>query len=925
MAGIRSIVARSFRVTRALGVRGLLWRLRAAHKRNDPLPAPQAMNLRAAAPLAAVDARIGVMAHVFYPDLLDELAQYLANMPLPYTLMVSVVDEAAREKAQARLNALPRLQQLHLRIVPNRGRDIAPFLVAFREEVLALDLVCHVHTKKSLYGGRDQAEWRNHLFGSLLGSLERVSWIFGMFQANPGLGMVYPESFANVPLWGHTWLSNSQWGRSLAERMGFDIDAGEYLDFPAGSMFWARTQALRPLFELGLRTESFPPEQGQIDGTLQHAVERLLCLVTRHQGLFVGVLPSDGSPALMPEGERNRQLYFDAPLRQKIDYFATGAQWVSFDVFDTLVVRPFLTAHGSRDFLSLLVQKRHGLENFGRLRTQAEAKARARAGKDVDLGTVYATLQEDTGLASGVADAIQALELSTEQTLLKPRREVVATLESLASDGRRTVLGVSDMYIGQKDLRSLLPASVNHSLSKLYVSCDTGWRKDTDEGWRALVATEHADPKRWLHVGDNEHADVMRPLHAGMLFPVHVLRPAAYLEVVPGLRALRPLPTQRGQWADELWRGLIANHFAQCGDQNPEWFARIVQIERAETLGYTVLGPLLADYLVWLSRTALQRDSKKILFLSREGYLLHRLYQRMQPRVPALAGVDGRYLLVSRRGVNTPSIRAMDDLLAVFRKPYTGSFFGLLDSRLGRAVADAAQEALGKAALEGEVYLPEMASELVTRLQPVASTLQDIARRERDAYLEYWHRQVQAADRPIVADVGYVGTIQSQLSRITGQTIGGAYFAVAQGIDAVVTGESWADARFGDARRGEDSSPVTRHHLLLESLLTSPSPQFSHFEQHGDELVAHHRDDPAHGQRWPHIAQVQRGAEQYMDDLLDVLGEHALEADFDPLAVQEPLRCVGQGRWQLGAWSQALEVDDAYTGRGQVVTIPPVK
>lgn len=922
LTGMHTVAMRAFKVARALGVRGLLWRIRAARQRLAVPPPPDALPLNPAVPPAQVKLGIGVMAHVFYPDLLDELTRALAHLPLPYTLMVSVVDEAARVQAEKALSRLPHLQALHVRTVPNRGRDIAPLLVAFREEILALDLVCHVHTKKSLYAGHEQSSWRQYLFDALLGSPQRLSWIFGMFAANPTLGMVYPESYAEVPLWGHTWLGNAEWGRELAARLGFGIDPTAYLDFPAGSMFWARTQALRPLFELGLRADSFPPEQGQVDGTLQHAIERLLCLVTRHQGMSVGVLPADGGLALAAEGERNRQLYFDAPIRQKIDYFAADAKWLSFDVFDTLVLRPFLTAAGARDFLALLVRERFGIDGFGKLRTQAEARARAAAGKDVDLAAIYQLLPQLAPMDAVTAQAIGALELAIERRTLVPRRHVVQALESHARDAHRRVVGVSDMYLTASDLRSVLPPDVGAALAQLYVSCDTGWRKDTDAGWRALLAAEHADGQHWLHVGDNEHADVMRPLQAGLMFPVHVLRPAAYLDAVPALRRLRPAPAQRGHWPHELWLGLVANHFAQHGDAHPESFIQALRIDQPESFGYTVLGPLLADYLAWLARTGLQRGANKILFLSREGHLLHRLYQRMQACVPALAGIDGRYLLVSRRGANTPAVRKLDDLATVFRKPYTGPLFGLLDSRLGRDAADAATQILGKARLEEEVYLPEMADRLIDRLRPAASALMDIAQRERTAYLPYWHSQVAAGDRPIVADLGYAGSIQARLSDITGMPLGGAYFMVTREIDDNLDAASWAAARYHDGRHEDQTPPALQYHLLLESILTAPAGQFSHFELRENAPLARHRDDALHRRRWPVIEQIHAGAERFVADLVGVAREHTLAFEADAVAVQEPLRSVGDGHWQLGAWSAALGIDDGYTGRGQVATRP---
>jgi len=97
--GLRAVLVRSVRVLRALGLAGFTARLRRAGSAPAALP-PAAMHVfRKPVPLAQVKQRIGVMAHVFYPDLVGELARDLADMPLPYQLLVSVVDEDAAEQA----------------------------------------------------------------------------------------------------------------------------------------------------------------------------------------------------------------------------------------------------------------------------------------------------------------------------------------------------------------------------------------------------------------------------------------------------------------------------------------------------------------------------------------------------------------------------------------------------------------------------------------------------------------------------------------------------------------------------------------------------------------------------------------------------------------------------------------------------------
>ncbi|MFC4726833.1 rhamnan synthesis F family protein [Coralloluteibacterium thermophilus] len=901
-------------MAKALGPRGVVARLRQA---TTPVPAaPPPPNTYAFGPPAALEAiqlEVGVMLHVFYADLLDEFAQALAAMPRPYTLLVSVTERDTAAVVERRFSGLPNLTRLRVEVVPNRGRDIAPFLTTFRDDILALDVVAHLHTKKSLYTGSVQDGWRRYLVHALFGDARRIGWQLGMFAAEPRLGLIYPDSYESVPLWAHTWLSNLEKARTLGHRLGVGVAAGSYLDFPAGSMFWARVDALRPLFDLGLETNEFPDEQGQVDGTLQHAIERLLVPVVRSRGYLAGVLPQGGTLTLATEGDRNWRTYFETPLGDRLRMAAIDAKLITVDVFDTLAVRPFLSADGARAYLARLAEAELAVEDFVSLRERAESRARSTlGGRDPTLREIYAALAAmDPELPT---EPLRILEETTEARLLQAREGVLDAL-SAAARGRR-VAALSDMYLDASTLRAVLPSTAASLPSTWYVSCETGWRKDTGSAWTQLPKVEGLSNARWLHVGDNEQSDVQVPQWHGLLTPVHILRPGALLDVVPGLRPLRPQGVGAGDWCEQLRLGLVANHFANLADRTPHALAPRVVVS-PDSFGYCVLGPLVLDYLAWLVRVATARGARRVLFLSREGHLLHRAFGILHATTPGLSdALQGHYLLASRQAAGLAAPATVEDLPDLFDGTYNGPLMGLLRARLGAKAAEETASLLAPRVLEQEIFLPEMHAEVVEMLSPAHATLLRLSAEARAAYRDYWQREA-GAEPVLLADIGYSGTIQRHLAKMLGRPLDGAYFAL-NARAASLHGYGWAAGRYHDGRH-PDAGPSTilRNDLLLESVLTAPHPQFAGFVADGAGYLPQHAAPDVAPEQWPIIAQTHEGALRFVRDACTCAAPLVAELEFDAEAVQIPLDCVGSGLWDA-PWLHGLEVEDAFTGRGRV-------
>ena len=221
--------------------------------------------------------RTALHAHFYYTDLAPELAQRMTANWTRCDLFVSTDTEAKAE-------ALHRVFAEHsgpvtIRVTPNLGRDIGPLLTGLREEITngPYDLWGHVHGKKS--ASTDTAlgdAWRTFLWDNLIGGkYPMLDIAVAAFASDPKLGLVFAEDPHLVG-----WDGNRKNAEALAERMGFSPEFPEYFDFPLGSMFWFRPPALRRLFALGLKWDDYPKEPLPYDGSLLHALERIVPFVT---------------------------------------------------------------------------------------------------------------------------------------------------------------------------------------------------------------------------------------------------------------------------------------------------------------------------------------------------------------------------------------------------------------------------------------------------------------------------------------------------------------------------------------------------------------------------------------------------------------------------------------------------------------------
>lgn len=226
--------------------------------------------------------KVAAVLHIFYPELTREMISYVQNIPISFGIFITTDTEEKKSDiyniiSDMKVDAL----EIVIRVTPNVGRDIAPKYIAFKDVYDRYDCFIHLHSKKSLHDGYGDS-WRKYLFYGLLGSKEIAESNLRILSRDK-TGIVYQEHADEVREqinWGYDFPI----AKELLSKIGISLDANTILEFPSGSMFWGRSAAIRPILNLNLQFSDFPEENGQVDGTIAHAIERSLLLFVESGG-----------------------------------------------------------------------------------------------------------------------------------------------------------------------------------------------------------------------------------------------------------------------------------------------------------------------------------------------------------------------------------------------------------------------------------------------------------------------------------------------------------------------------------------------------------------------------------------------------------------------------------------------------------------
>ncbi len=234
---------------------------------------------------------VGIFAHLFYPELLDIFFRYLKNIPVPFDLNITTPSKKVKTAIESQIKHWDlSIAEMEIRIVENRGRDAAPWILEFKDKHLTYDLAAKLHVKlHSQQSAVFSHTWNRYLFDSMMADPAHVANIIMAFEQDPKLGMVfptYPPLYNMIYPYGYSGSPKDQEYRQLClDKLGIEPPAENSQPlFSAGGMSWYRPKALEKLIDGPITIEDFPPEPLATASTFAHGFERAIPYVSQSAG-----------------------------------------------------------------------------------------------------------------------------------------------------------------------------------------------------------------------------------------------------------------------------------------------------------------------------------------------------------------------------------------------------------------------------------------------------------------------------------------------------------------------------------------------------------------------------------------------------------------------------------------------------------------
>ena len=496
---------------------------------------------------------------------------------------------------------------------------------------------------------------------------------------------------------------------------------------------------------------------------------------------------------------------------------------ISFDIFDTLLMRRILLPEDVFEVVELKLENRGIKIPFKNLRLQAE---RELCGIEPNIDEIYYRFEyllKDNGLdcICDKLDYIKRVEINTDRLLLTTRKVVVDAFRYAVKSGKDVYL-LTDMYYSSDLLSEILSSKGIVGYKKVFVSNEINCTKESGEAYSVLFNKINNDFNKndILHIGDNRRADVDMAQKNGFdVFHVY----SGYELLMAS--SMKDLLVDTLKLSKRISIGIIgATLFNDpfCLGKSKGY----VCVDDLSILGYVFVAPIIEEFVRWMDRIIKEKEIDRILFASRDGFLIQKIYKILtQNEIPNF------YFRTSRRAVTVPAIFGKDDIYSLAKRKYNGNFGSFLRDRYGISMMDENSEILTES-IDHE--------RLISIIDHYVDVILRNASKERMNYCKYLNCNgiftEDKNERVAIFDFVTSGTIQYSISKILERDIIGICFATMNLPNNMY--EEKTDKIFSMYENFTSYGckyALGRNYLILESVLTDDRNTFLYVDDYGNE------------------------------------------------------------------------------------------
>lgn len=491
--------------------------------------------------------------------------------------------------------------------------------------------------------------------------------------------------------------------------------------------------------------------------------------------------------------EVHPSFYWQEDIKENIT--AKETKFVSFDVFDTLVQRPF--AEPTDLFMILsdeFNQTTSSYVDFSELRISAERSCREKknifrpSAEDITLDEIYNELAETTTISYEKLMQLKEREQELEIQFCEAR-EAGKMFFDLAIDAGKPIIICSDMYLPKRTVEQILQKANYTGYQELYLSSELFLTKSTGNLYKFVLKDLNCKKaSEIMHIGDNWTSDVERAQHCGwrvghLCKATDILK--NYNQGVYSGESYHRIWGRNGQHADYLECmnafsglrnvvGLVANRFFA----NPFVSVNPQSDFNADPnyIGYFGLGTHLLAVCEWALKIAKERNIPTIHFVARDGYIVKKAFDLLNH-----SDTSTNYIRVSRKSLiladmNTPndlySLSQKINILQVSPKKLTEYLKPII------AIGDTTVEAVFK---KNDLFY-ERNFKTISEYKKCVKVLIDqvldfsLLPAYHAELRQYFTEIIKPGD--YIFDIGYSGRPESALSNILGFPVGSLYIHV---------------------------------------------------------------------------------------------------------------------------------------------------